>query len=413
VIYGFGYLFQHTLDIIVGRPAWSFYILYSLIYQFVFTSHNAPNMNHIYLSVTVILFVLCTGFSGCTAASLNYSADDDRIVIMGRYQTDDTGAVSFGASGVTFIIKFSGTFLDIVLEDEFRYGTSNNYFTVIVDNRPPVRFRTESGKTEYRIAGALPAGEHTVILSKASEGQNGRNRLAEVRCRKLQRAAPLPERKLEFIGDSITCGFGANDSEIPCRSGTWFDQHDAWNSYGSIVARRLQTQWHLNAISGIGMIRNWNSPGPVMPDRYAGVFIDYADTISSWDFSTYQPDLLIIGLGTNDFSDGDGVVPRPPPDGPVFIERYIHFIGFLRSQYPNTRFLLLSSPLLDEERNRVLESYLGEIVVRLSTESDFPIDTFSFSMRYQNGCDGHPSNTDHVQMADELEPFVRNLMGWN
>jgi lysophospholipase L1-like esterase len=370
-------------------------------------------MRFISLSFTVIFFVLYTGFSGCTAATLNYSADDDRIVIMGRYQTDDTGAVSFGASGVTFIIRFSGTFLDIVLEDEIRYGTSYNYFTVIVGDGSPVRFRTEPGRTEYRIADALSTGEHTVILSKASEGQNGRNRLVEVRCRKLLRADPLPERKLEYIGDSITCGFGANDSEIPCRSGTWFDQHDTWNSYGSIVAKRLQAQRHLNAISGIGMIRNWNSPGPVMPDRYAGVFIDYADTNSSWDFSKYQPDLLIIGLGTNDFSDGDGAVPRPPPNGPEFIEHYIHFIGFLRSQYPNTSFLLLSSPLLDEERNRELESYLGEIVVRLSMERGFSIETFSFSKRYRNGCDGHPSNTDHEQMADELEPFVRNLMGWN
>jgi hypothetical protein len=61
----------------------------------------------------------------------------------------------------------------------------------------------------------------------------------------------------------------------------------------------------------------------------------------------------------------------------------------------------------------ILFVLFGEIVVRLSTESDFPIDTFSYSVRYQNGCDGHSSNTDHVQMADELEPFVRNLMGWN
>jgi lysophospholipase L1-like esterase len=364
------------------------------------------------LSVKISCLILFLGLSAYAEEANSYPAGDKRIVIMGRYQTDELGGVLFGASGVTFSLKFSGSFMDIVLEDEFRSGTDYNYFTVIFNDRQPVRFKTETGKTLYRIADELPPGEHTLILNKATEGQNGWNRLAEVRCEMLLQAPPIPERRIEYIGDSITCGFGANDSEIPCGTGTWFDQHDTWESYGAILSRRLNAQWHLNAVSGIGMIRNWNSPGPVMPERYAGIYLDYSDRDSHWDFTKYQPELVVIGLGTNDFSDGDGSVPRPPPDGPTFIEQYIRFIGYLRSQYPEAYFLLLSSPLLDPDRNSILESYLHRIVAHLIREGDHKVSRFSFSQRYTNGCGGHPDRSDHMKMADELEPFVRKLMGW-
>src|SRR5471030_2017951 len=71
-----------------------------------------------------------------------YPATSSRIRVMGRH-ADDKNGVAFGASGVTFFMKFRGTAMDVELENERRDSTSHNWFTVVVDSGEPFRFRTD------------------------------------------------------------------------------------------------------------------------------------------------------------------------------------------------------------------------------------------------------------------------------
>jgi putative spermidine/putrescine transport system permease protein len=96
----------------------------------------------------------------------------------------------------------------------------------------------------------------------------------------------------------VTVGFGADKVPVDCGKGTWYDASHSWIAYGSRVARDVHAQWMLSAVSGIGMVRNWNSPGPVMPQVYDGVYMEYADTLTHWDFTRWTPDLVVIALGT-------------------------------------------------------------------------------------------------------------------
>lgn len=351
---------------------------------------------------------------GCSGSSLpeSYQADDSRIQILGRHTVKETGAVSFGASGVTFYFKFRGPKIEVVLEDEFRDSTSYNWFTVTVDGESPSRFRTHQGKRIYTLADSLSSGTHTVALSKASEGQNGWNKLVEVRTPKLLQADELPERKIEFIGNSITCGYGLDASSISCGEGTWFAQHHAWLAYGPRLARRLEAQWMLSSVSGMGMHRNWNSPGPVMPDIYQGVYMDYQDSTSQWNFDRYKPDLVVIALGTNDFSEGDGETPRKELDGDAFVNDYTQFAERVRGRYPNAQFLLLNSPVFESGKKRKLESYLERVIQNRKADGDSSLSLYTFAGRYTEGCDGHPGKRGHQQMADSLEPVIRKMMGW-
>jgi hypothetical protein len=86
-----------------------------------------------------------------------------------------------------------------------------------------------------------------------------------IRCAKLLKPLPKPTRKIEFIGNSITCGTGSDQSEIACGKGVWQDQHNAYLSYGPTVARQLNAQWSLSAVSGIGLIRSCCNLEIVMP----------------------------------------------------------------------------------------------------------------------------------------------------
>ena len=138
--------------------------------------------------------------------------------------------------------------------------------------------------------------------------------------------SPL-KKKIEWIGDSITCGFGNDESDLPCGEGQWFDQHNAYLAYGPVLSRKLGVDFLLSSISGNGMYRNWNSENSeetVLPDVYNNL---YQNKDNSKPFSTdFQPNLVSICLGTNDLSDGDGKKPRLPFNKEKYISNYINFI---------------------------------------------------------------------------------------
>lgn len=362
--------------------------------------------------------MLALSLAGCSfgarveAPSGAVPAADARVHVMGRHLVEDDGAVAFGASGVTFFVRLRGTRLVAHLDDELRDGTGYNWFTVVVDGGAPVRFRTRPGQREYVLVEGLPDGEHTLALSKATEGQNGHNRLVAFSGAELIAPAPLPDRAIEFIGDSITAGFGTDPAPVACGAGTWFDPTHAWVAYGPRLARRLGARWMLSAVSGMGMHRNWNSLSPVMPDVYDDVFLEYDAGVTPWDFGRYTPDLVVVALGTNDFSAGDGEPPRADLDGETFVRDYTAFLGRVRANYPEAEVLLLDSPVFEGEQKERLAGYLREVAARRAEAGDEAVDTFSFDGRYVAGCDGHPGGAEHAAMADELEPVVRGLLGW-
>jgi mannan endo-1,4-beta-mannosidase len=341
-----------------------------------------------------------------------YTATDPRVQVVGRHQQDNDGSVSFGASGVTFHISFQGTYLDIKLEDEHRDATNYNWFAVSVNGSEPTYFRTIKGRVHYRLAGRLPFGLHHVTLMKQTEGQNGHNRLVSITSDSLVAAPESPARKIEFIGDSITSGFGSDSTNIPCGDGTWFDQHDVWSSYGVLTARALQTQWMLSSVSGMGMYRNWNSPAPIMPDIYDGIYIDYADSTTQWDFSLYASDLVVVALGTNDFSAGAGPQPRVKLDANAFVRSYDSFVDRLRMRYPQASILLTTSPMLDSKQNDLLASYLESVVESQRGKGFTNTRLFRYNGRYIDGCNTHPSMSNHRSMANELTPVIQDMMQW-
>ena len=364
------------------------------------------------LAVSVLTATGCASGMNRTDSPETVSAADPRIQVMGRHVAEADGAVAFAASGVTFTIRFRGSALTARLDDELRGGTEHNWFTVVVDGGEPVRFRTRAEQDVYVLAEGLARGAHTVVLSKATEGQNGHNRLVSVTADAILPAPPLPERRIEYIGDSITSGYGADPEPVACGAGTWYDPTHAWVAYGPRLARRLDAQWMLSSVSGMGMHRNWNTLSPVMPDVFDGVFMETSAEITPWDFGRYRPDLVVVALGTNDFSDGDGETPREALDGDVFVDAYARFLAHVRDQYPDVPMLLVNSPVFEGEQKAQLAGYLDAVAARRAAEGDTAVSTFTYAGRYVSGCDGHPGLGDHAAMADELEPTVRALTGW-
>jgi hypothetical protein len=171
-------------------------------------------------------------------------------------------------------------------------------------------------------------------------------------------------------------------------------------AYGPRVARALHAQWHLTAVSGIGLMHSCCKLEILMPQVFDKVQLR-TDSIA-WDFKKYQPDVLTVCLGQN-----DGV-----QDSTVFCERYIRFLGSLRKVYPRATIVCLSSPMADSTLNAVLRRYLPAIVSGARRRGDKKVYSFFYAKRYYRGCDTHPDLEEHGEMAVELGGYIKRLMRW-
>jgi GDSL-like Lipase/Acylhydrolase family len=189
-------------------------------------------------------------------------------------------------------------------------------------------------------------------------------------------------------------------SETPCGQGEWYDQHNAWMSYGARTARALNAQWHLTAVAGIGLIHSCCKMTITMPEVFDKM--DLRDNTGAWDFSRYQPDVVTITLGQN-----DGV-----QDSTVFCSAYLQFIGQVRRQYPTAQIVLLTSPMGDATLTAALKRYLGGVVAAAGRSGDSRVHSYFYSKQYSHGCGGHPDLEEHGQIAGELTAYLKRLMGW-
>jgi len=352
----------------------------------------------------VLLLLVCfaNAFAANTPATGLYT-------IEGRTEiTNDQKIILIGsASSVGF--KFSGNTCNLSLQ---AVDTWEHYNFVVfeLDGKYLRRQRIESTAGSYTIT-ANETGIHTLRIFKATEAANGNLVFSGATAQKLLPMDALTGKKIEFIGDSITCGMG-NDLEIPCNTGQWFDQHSAYFAYGPVAARGLQTRMLLSSVSGYGMYRNWNDEHieqPVLPDVYDNLYLNL-DASKKFN-STYNPDIVTICLGTNDLSDGDGTKPRLPFDAAKFTNAYIAFIDKVYKQSPNARIVLLNSPMVSGERNMVLVKCLNAVAAAFANDIQHkPISIFKFKPMQPNGCGFHPNIADDKIMADQLQPYLKKLL---
>jgi len=349
-----------------------------------------------------------------------FAADNPNIQYMGRIDHSNPKLPRFWDPGVVVRLHFRGPQCRIVVHDQVPDEKVHNYILVLVGGELGVYRVKLAGQTDtLTVLGngrawmdgrslknqvetsslALkpdPNGDHTVTICKATEGI-GWMEFAGVFADELLPPPALPDRKIECIGNSITCGFGNDISGIPCGQGEWFDQSNAWMSYGALTARALNAQWHLTAVSGIGLIHSCCQMTITMPEVYDRM--DSRGNQGDWNFRAYQPDVVTVCLGQN-----DGI-----QDSVAFCGAYVRFIGHLRQVYPSARIVLLTSPMGNAELTAVLERYIDGVV---RATGDQRVSSFFFSKQWSHGCSGHPDLGEHLEIARELTGYLNGLIGW-
>lgn len=328
-----------------------------------------------------------------------YQADNPAIQYVSRVDFSNPKAPRFWQPGVYIRLAFKGTYCNITLNDEELYG-QHNYIEIAVDDNPPVRVQTKGKKNTIKAAFGLSDSKHVLTICKNTEAAIGYLEFVGVTCSWLDNLRNTPKRKIEFIGNSITCGAGSDTAAIGCSAGKWYDQHNAYMSYGPVTARALNAQWQLSSVSGIGLIHSCCDMKITMPQVYDKM--NMRNDSLPWNFSKYIPDVVTVTLGQN-----DGI-----QDSATFCGAYVDFIKVLRSKYPSVHIICLTSPMADEKLGAVLQRYLTGIVSYVNSNGDANVHKYFYSKQYNHGCGGHPTLDEHADIAKELTAYIKTVMKW-
>jgi hypothetical protein len=335
---------------------------------------------------------------------INYakiSADNANYQYFGRIDFTNPQKPKLWAAGSYIKAKFTGKYCAIALNDQNRYGR-NNYIEYVIDDQTPVRLKTTGTTNNILVSDNLGDGEHTITFCKNTEANIGYIEFLGLRVESLVALPAKPYRKIEFIGNSITCGCGSDISALSCSEGEWFDTDNAYKSYGAELARRLNTQYHLTSAGGIGLIRSCCGMTITMPDVFETIEFNGLDAgRTSWDFTKYVPDVVTISLGQNDGPQAS--------DSSAFCSAYVSFIATIRGHYPDAQIVLLTSPM---SKMTMLEKYITSVVDFYNGEGDSKVSKYFFTKNWNGGCNSHPSVAQHLEIADELETYLSTLLGW-
>jgi lysophospholipase L1-like esterase len=328
---------------------------------------------------------------------------DPGLQVSGRVDRRDPRRLRFDWSGVTVRARFSGGRLAVLLED------GANDYDAHLDGAPR-RIVTVPGQRRYEFPGLGP-GEHTLRLVKRTEGYYGVAAFLGLELEPGAGLLPLPApspRRIEFLGDSLTAGFGIDTDLRDCPEPELrgYENHDA--CYAAETARRLGAEHHAIAVSGRGLIRNWGEPGPrsaqPLPWHYPHTL--YNEPGLAWDFSAWRPQAVVLFLGTNDIS-----VPELAPTPGEFRQAYHALLDQVRAAHaPGTPWIFC----LSREHAEPMAGWVAETVLERRARGDARVRFVALPDGDPEavGISRHPNARGQRPWTETLSAVLAQTLGW-
>ena len=322
--------------------------------------------------------------------------DETLYKTQGRTSVGENG-LSFTHTGVSFEINAyceGNVVIGMSASDISNEKGSGIYFTVYVDGiRSEERFEIlNNGNKNITVAQNLEAGNHTVALYRQSEYDAGDACVTFVRLNGYLTNPPQDkEYYLEFIGDSLTAGFGnLNENYDSSISGGAPLYQDGTQTYAFLAAQAINADISVVAVSGIGIISGYQPY--LMPDVY-----------EEFPWNNYrnerEPDAIIINLGTNDYTTKDlnGITLEEIQDGME------SFMLKLRALHPESKIIFASGIMIDE-----LCHYAESAVRNVGGKNS----GFYYLQLEKNtdGLSGHCDLQGHITNAEILIDFLNSTL---
>ncbi len=313
----------------------------------------------------------------------------------------------FSWPGVYFEGRIRGTGVGVVLNDP------NSDYEIQVDGTTAATLVTPASGTHW--VNGLSNAEHAVRLVKRGESPWATSAFGGFVTAPGGAVLAKPTartRQIEFIGDSHTAGYGNMSTSRDCTGDQVNRTTNADRTFGAITAKRLGADYQLNAFSGRGMVRNYNGgePGTSYRTYYDRALLAVAGDV--WQVpTTWRPQLIVVGLGINDFSTAINSGEPWTPDSLITAYRtaYHGFLDKLRTRYGNTAVIVVVAAYMSN--TTALSDATLQVVQERNSQGDTRIRHFSYGESGLDllGCHWHPSLRDHQFIADQLNTFIGTL----
>lgn len=345
----------------------------------------------------------------------------ENVKLIGRtHLIDDTLWLALSGTGIEF--EYTGTKLDVTLEGDEAASISkdpNNYSRVgiyvdgerVIDQMLELPetsltvFESEQPKTvNVKILKLSECAMSTFGIKPLSVGEDGSVKPVEAK-----------SKKIEFIGDSITCGYGVDDEDPEHHFST--KTEDVTKAYAYKTAQKLDADYSMFSTSGYGIITGYTDTDQkheeqTIPQYYRSLGFSYGKFAKSqppqdieWDFSQFEPDAIVINLGTND----DSYCKNDMDKQDEYSAAYVEFLKTVRECNPNAPILCTVGIM----GGRIYPALAAAVENYKNETGDQNVSCFKFDQQLaEDGyvADWHPTETTHEKASDALVKELEKIL---
>ncbi|WP_310551240.1 SGNH/GDSL hydrolase family protein [Paenibacillus glufosinatiresistens] len=334
-------------------------------------------------------------------------------------------------------VEMNVTGTELWIEVEADYETYEPWISVLLNGAPISRQMLTAGRRWICLFRGMSAGsvKHVRLLKDIQAMSEDPGALLQIHALRFDGdLLPVADKplKIEFVGDSITSGEGAIGAReemdwIP----VWFS---AVHNYTALTAEALNADYRVLSQSGWGVLTSWdNNPRNRMPriyDQVCGLLSgrrnEELGALEPNDFRSWQPDAVIVNLGTNDEgafhnagwqdpATGERRKQRLNEDGSYneedlgTVEQAIErFLELIRSRNPRARIVWVYGMLglgLMPAIYRAVDAY-GK------RTGDRNVSVFQLPNMTEEtvGSRVHPGRLAHERAARELAGYLRGIL---
>ena len=345
--------------------------------------------------------------------------NNETVKFISRTCTNEEKITYFIQSGSGIEFKFKGKFLST--EFYYKEGSTNNFYPNIEITKTnsskttKEEFLIDDKNLPYKLTLIDTENEEetTIKIIKLTEeilGQIGIKQF-ELKSSNSNPIEPLPKKpeKIEFIGDSILCGFG-----IKCKSEREYfsaETEDFTKTYAYLTAEKLNMDYFTCCYSNYGVITGatphaWHkSENNLVMPFYEKVGKHAGFDKFEWDFDNNQCDFVVVNLGTFDRSY---VLYKEAFD--EFEEEYFNALKKIREKQKNSYIICMFGMMGDD--NEKMYKLIEKAVEKFKKNVDEKIKCFlavnSANVDGYGGC-YLPNEKCNEKNADVLVKIIEEI----
>ena len=369
------------------------------------------------IKVIATALLLITTFSAMWAK--DYLPSAENVKFLGRTHTEnDVLWTFFSSSGVAFNVDARR--LDVTIAGDSgtpqrKDNGSLARLAVFVNGERKLDQLIMKQEETFTVFDEANPVKGEVRIIKISESANSILGIKSISVDQDGTISPANQKslKIEFIGDSITCGYGVDDEDRNHHFTT--STEDNTKTYAYKTAQALDADYSMVSVSGWGIVSGYTSaqknPDSVLPKIYEKVGFTYGNKFNNkqpqsltWDFSRFVPDIIVINLGTNDAS----WTKKDDKKVAEYKQAYVAFLKQIRAKNKDAQ-IICSLGIMGGELFPAIEEAVEEYKSQTGDEKVCSLKFANQSMADGIAADWHPTEKTHAKAANLLVQKIKSL----